>query len=396
MARPPENDYPDEIISDREMEPLSANQAKLPTVFFIIAAAAGLLILIGLQLFGGNNNNSGQVAERPVFTPPIDTTAQITRPRIPDPEPVIEDDFDDDDDFNTLNVLEIERLRQLALLNEQKMKLQEAQRQAEEAERDRRLKSSMLLVDNGGSALSSSTGGEFTNGAGPNNGFLGFEPDANENNDIISNKNERFLRDASVEQVVSAQAVKLADQDWLITQGTFISGVTETMINSDLPGLARAIVDKPVYGRTGKYVVVPKGSRLIGRYRSGIDIGQSRVYIVWSRLERPDGVVIDLGSPGTDPIGQAGMGGKVDKHFFERFGTSALFSAIGPTLSALLDDGNQSVNQREIIESTRDSAESSAEIILRQSMNIPPTIRVPQGTELTIFVNRDLSFSAVK
>ena len=89
------------------------------------------------------------------------------------------------------------------------------------------------------------------------------------------------------------------------------------------------------------------------------------------------------------------MEGEVDNHFFERFGTATLFSAIGPGLAALLDDPDRSANSQAIIDGGRDGFERSSEIILRQSINIPPTIRVPQGSEITIFVNRDLSFGSL-
>ena len=290
MARPPENDYPDEVVSDREIKPLTTSGSRLPTLYIKIAGAVGLLVFVGLQFFGGNNNS--QVAEsapKQVFTPPVDTSAPLPRPQlvVPDPEPEPEP-VQTKAVQKPLNLLEIERLKQMALLEEQKVRLAEAKARAEEEERNRRLKSPLILVDHGGTAPTTEDNfNSFDSGGFNNRDFEAFnrDQDPNDRNQINTNANERFLRDASDEQVVSAQAVRLANQDYLLTQGTFISGVTETMINSDLPGLIRAIVDKPIYGRTGKVIVVPKGSRLIGRYQSGVDTGQSRVYIVWTRLE---------------------------------------------------------------------------------------------------------------
>lgn len=394
MARAPENDFPEEIASDREIKPLATNSAKVPTAFIVIAGIVGLLVLILLQVMGGGNREQ-QVVERPRFTPPIDVSSLPDRPAFQQPIVPEEAQVETEDDTLNMNMLELERMRQLALLEEQRLRLQQARDEAAAAERKRRMESSMILVDRGGTAPTESDGVDrFTNSLDDTiiPGFGG-EADPNERNEIITNRSERFLRDASTEGVVKAQAVKLQNQDYILTQGTFISGITETMINSDLPGLVRALVDKPVYSRTGKRILVPKGSRLIGRYQSGVAVGQSRVYIVWTRLERPDGVVIDLGSPGADALGQAGMGGDVDTHFFERFGAATLFSALGPALSAVLDSGNQSANTQEIIQGGRDGFERASEIVLRQSINIPPTIRVPQGSEITIFVNRDLSFT---
>ena len=398
MARPPETDaYPEEIEADREIKPLTSDGGRLPTIFIVIAAVGGLLLLLLLQIFDGDDTVD-QTAPTEVFAPAIDPNAllipePVTPP--PPPAPVIEeeDDFPDEDDAMEFNLLEVERLRQLALLEEQRAQLIAQQEEARAAERRRRISSGMLIVDNGGTAPTTDDAASFEESVGPGFEDPFAEPDENERNEIITNRSERFLRDASVLEVVSANALKLTDQDHLITQGTFISGVTETMINSDLPGLIRAVVDKDVYSRTGRNIVIPRGSRLIGRYQSGIDVGQARVYIVWTRMERPDGVIAELGSPGTDPIGQAGMGGDVDKHFIERFGASVLFSTIGPAVSAVIGTDADSAVEQDLLISTRESTDRVAEIALQQSINIPPTIRVPQGSEITIFVNRDISFA---
>jgi len=155
-------------------------------------------------------------------------------------------------------------------------------------------------------------------------------------------------------------------------------------------------VDKNVYSRTGKNLVIPKGSRLIGRYRSNVQRGQSRVFIIWSRLERPDGVIVDIGSPGVSPIGIAGLGGDVDNHYLEIYGASVLLSTLGPFISLLAGDNESaSSEEREIINGSQSSFNETAEIALENSIDIPPTIHVAQGTEISIFVNRDLSFADV-
>ena len=319
----PDSDFPPEIASDRDIKPLTSPGARLPTSFIFIAALVGLAVLILMSLFGNGDRNTPAEPVRPAFTPTIDTDGLDDRPIFtrpvqpePEPEPDPEPRPNPIDQLDTLNVLELERMRQRALLEEQRLKLRQAREAAEREEYNRRIQSSIVLVDRGGTAPTESDGvDEFiSSDASP---FAGFptDQDPNDRNEIFTNSNERFLRDVSNEQVVKAKAVKLEGLDTLITQGTFISGITETMINSDLPGLIRAIVDKPVYGRTGNLVLIPKGSRLIGRYQSGVTVGQQRVYIVWTRLERPDGVVVDLGSPGAGPLGQAGMEGEVDNHF---------------------------------------------------------------------------------
>ncbi|MGQ4828530.1 TrbI/VirB10 family protein, partial [Enterococcus faecalis] len=79
--------------------------------------------------------------------------------------------------------------------------------------------------------------------------------------------------------------------------------------NSDLPGFVRAVVSRDVTGFDGNRVLIPAGSRLIGQYRSGLAAGQSRAFVIWTRMIRPDGVSVALGSPVTDTLGRAGLGG---------------------------------------------------------------------------------------
>ena len=151
-------------------------------------------------------------------------------------------------------------------------------------------------------------------------------------------------------------------------------------------------MDTPVYSRTGRVKLIPKGSRLIGKYQSGMQEGQTRVFIAWTRLERPDGIVIDLGSNGADTLGRAGLGGDVNTHFFKRFGAAALLSVIGPTVALLVENENSSQNESQIIQAGTESFNKSAEIALENSIKIPPTVSVDQGTRINVFVARDLSF----
>mgnify|MGYP000153266909 CR=1 FL=1 len=88
------------------------------------------------------------------------------------------------------------------------------------------------------------------------------------------------------------------------------------------------------------------------------------------------------------------MTGNVDKHLIEIFGASTLLTTL-PVIPALLQNDNQSANQTQVIEGARDGFNQAAAIALQNSINIAPTITVPQGSEITIFVNRDLSFKGV-
>ncbi len=183
----------------------------------------------------------------------------------------------------------------------------------------------------------------------------------------------------------TATAAATFDPRTTVTQGTLIPAVLETAIDTSVPGYVRAIVSTDVRSFDGARVLVPKSSRLVGQYKSGVSAGQKRAYVVWTRLIRPDGVSVDIGSPAVGFNGQTGLAGKVNSHFFERFGSAMLLSVVGG-LSTL--GGNASV----IIGGGGQSAAAAA---INQSGQVGPTIRVRQGEPIRVFTAKDLDFSKV-
>lgn len=205
-------------------------------------------------------------------------------------------------------------------------------------------------------------------------------------NDDLS-ADDKFADRVAAAENAPARAVRISNSSYTVPQGAIIAGVLETAINSDLPGYVRAVVSRDVMGFDGRRVLIPSGSRLIGQYRSGLAAGQSRAFIVWTRLTRPDGVTVSLGSPVTDPLGRAGLGGKVDSHFLKRFGSAILLSVVQSGLGLLQRGGN------DVVVRTADDAKSVAGIALQRDISIPPTVKVAQGTAIRIFIARDLDFS---
>lgn len=202
---------------------------------------------------------------------------------------------------------------------------------------------------------------------------------------------ERFSARISGSNVDVAHASRIHDLSHTAPQGTVIPAVLETAINSDLPGFVRAVVSRDVRGFDGTVVLIPRGSKLIGQYRSGVALSQTRAFVVWSRVITPDGVSIDIGSPGTDQLGRGGLEGETDTHFFERFGSAILLSVMGAGLERLADSGNN--NNTAIIIGSQQQATQVASIALQKQIDIPVTIKVPQGTPLQVFVTRDLDFA---
>jgi type IV secretory pathway VirB10-like protein len=192
------------------------------------------------------------------------------------------------------------------------------------------------------------------------------------------------------EERSAARAGRLGNSSFTVPEGTVLAGTLETAINSDLPGHVRAVVSRNVTSFDGSQILIPKGSRLVGQYQSNLAVGQKRTFIIWERLIRPDGVTIALVSPGTDSLGRAGVTGKVDSHFMRRFGAALLLSVI--------DAGSRAVSAGSgnvVIAGGAGGAASAAGTGLQNDVNIPPTIKVAQGTAIRIFLNRDLDFTDV-
>ena len=173
-----------------------------------------------------------------------------------------------------------------------------------------------------------------------------------------------------------------------VTQGTLIPAILETAIDTNVPGFVRAVVSQDVRSFDGSRVLIPRSSRLIGQYQSGMQNGQKRAYVIWTRLIRPDGASVNLASPAVGFDGTTGLEGKVSGNgFFSRFGSAMLLSVVGG-LGTLATGGASSV----IIGGAGSSAATAA---AEQDGKRGPTVRVRIGEPIRIFTGRDLDFSSV-
>jgi type IV secretion system protein VirB10 len=189
----------------------------------------------------------------------------------------------------------------------------------------------------------------------------------------------------------SARATVMRHRPTTVPQGTLIPAVLETALDSTRPGLARALVQSDVRGFDGNRVLIQRGSRLIGEYRADLQPGQNRAMVMWTRLVRPDGVTIALGSPAADPLGSVGIKGRVNTHFFEKFGAAILQTALDVGANYASRLGGSSV-----IVSLPGTVLNTAAAPLTSGTQVQPTLKVKQGTAITVFVARDLDFTAVE
>ena len=238
----------------------------------------------------------------------------------------------------------------------------------------------LLVLDN--STPPTLSGASAPNRAAPGSSASGLaKPEAN------LSPEEQFSARAGDESVPTSHAHRLDHPGKIVPQGTVIPAVLETALNSDLPGYARALVSGDVRSFDGSHLLIPRGSRLIGQYKSALQSGQSRALIVWNRLLRPDGISIQLGSPATDDLGQTGLAGKVDSHFFQRYGSAILLSVIDGLAGAVGGSGNT------VVLGSVSGSTGAAGVALQNQIKIPPTVRILQGTPIQVFAARDLDFT---
>ena len=151
------------------------------------------------------------------------------------------------------------------------------------------------------------------------------------------------------------------------------------------------MIQRDVRSFDGSNILIPAGSRVIGQYKSGVAQGASRVFVLWTRLIRSDGVSIDLASPATDDLGRAGIGGKVNRHFLQRFGGAILTTVLSAGLNAAT--ASRSGGSTIVVGSAGEAASLAGQAA--GNGDIPPTITTRQGAAVRIFVARDLDFSRV-
>ena len=254
-----------------------------------------------------------------------------------------------------------------------------------------RLQSKMILADGAKEGESSDlfgSSGDDASSNDPNSQFLS----------RIAKSNTKAQK---------ARATTIGNLNRTIAQGRLIQATLETAINTDLPAPIRAIVSRDTYAEAGMHALIPRGSRLIGQYSTDLSGGQSRVFVIWTRVIRPDGIDVMINSPLVDQIGQAGVGGQVDNKFQEIFSRSIMASivSIGFAMGVESIQPGDSSSTSSITGTTQSGNTASSATInalnrlgattdsfLQRFINPRPTILVDQGTPLNVFVNRDLIF----
>jgi type IV secretion system protein VirB10 len=215
---------------------------------------------------------------------------------------------------------------------------------------------------------------------------------------------EDFARRSGADGQWTLNASRSPGVDYELKSGTILPGIMLSGINSDLPGTLLAQVSQNVFDTaSGRYLLIPQGSRLFGRYDSRVIMGQERVLIAWNRVILPDGSTLDLGSmPGADQGGYAGFTDSVDNHYMRLFGSAIIMSMITGGMAYSVDSlsNNNSNNNNNNNPSIQDEMGSALAAtmgqasvnLLNRNMNIAPTLEIRPGYRFNLIVMKDIAF----
>ncbi|QUD90141.1 TrbI/VirB10 family protein [Phenylobacterium montanum] len=218
-------------------------------------------------------------------------------------------------------------------------------------------------------------------------GVAGVQPAASE-----ADRKLAFLNQGDKRAAVSPESLQAAASPYVLQAGGVISAALVTGLRSDLPGEVIAQVTADVYDSpSGRYLLIPQGSKLIGQYDAQVAFGQIRALLAWTRLILPDGRWIDLGrEPGADPQGYAGLSGRVDNHWSQLFKAAAL-----STVLSIGAEAGTSSNQNDLAQAIGQGASDSISQVGRRvvgrSLAIQPTITIRPGFPVRVLVTRDLA-----
>ncbi|NEY92015.1 TrbI/VirB10 family protein [Tabrizicola oligotrophica] len=199
---------------------------------------------------------------------------------------------------------------------------------------------------------------------------------------------DEAFRRAGADKAEVRQSEVIANPGHTIMQGTLIEAALETALSSDLQGNVVAQVSHDVWSFDMSQVLIPRGSKLFGRYDSDVDLGQRRVLIAWDRLVTTDGQSVELAAYGTDRVGRSGLPAKVRSHFLQRFGSAALISIIGAAPAVAANIKDEAVS--DAAQNVGDGFTDAVGTVVGDYLTIAPTLSVDQGAIVMIRVDADL------
>lgn len=194
----------------------------------------------------------------------------------------------------------------------------------------------------------------------------------------------------------------LGNRSLMVSEGTTAKCVLRTRIVAMKPGFVICKLAEPIMSANGKFVLADTGSKVTGEQSGSMRNGETRLYVLWRRIETPTGVIINIDAPATDALGGSGIDGEVDNHWSQRIGASLALSLVNDAFAyeiakASSNNGTAATSNvgNTAFQNTTQSGNKIAEKVLDSTINIPPTLYRNQGDQILIMIPRDLDFSSV-
>lgn len=256
-----------------------------------------------------------------------------------------------------------------------------------------RLRSGLLVSDNDGQnkiiggATQEGMQQTLGNSGHTQNNLFG-EMEGSGGNPLASNLNPT--------NTASTKANRFINRNLLLAKGTVIQCSLKTRIETQVAGMVACTTLRDTYSDNKKVLLIERGSLIEGEYQHTAEMGQTRIFVLWTRVRTPKGVVVNLNSPATDTLGGAGVGGHVKHHFWRRFGNALMFSLIQDGISTGFQRLEKSNTAQTIVyENSEQTTDDIVQEIIKSTSNIPPTIYKNQGDNAAVYVARDVDFSSV-
>ncbi len=205
----------------------------------------------------------------------------------------------------------------------------------------------------------------------------------------LQSRKTAFASEPGTSPVYNPDRVQDPLSPYQLMAGSLIPASLVTGINSDLPGTVIAQVTQNVYDTArGQHLLIPQGSRLIGRYQSEVSFGQDRALVVWDRILMPDGSSITISEPGSDASGYAGLKDRTDHHWDKVFAAAGLATLLG--IGAELGPGEDGDIERAIRRGTTDTINEAGQRAVDRSLSVQPSITIRPGWPVRVIVTKDL------
>ncbi|MCK8373824.1 type IV secretion system protein VirB10 [Erwinia amylovora] len=380
-----ENEEQQQIPSDRGLPSISKNKRSGAGGVGQKVVLAIIAILVILALIGVNGGFSGKEEKKQTTQSKEDSVANLLGPApdLPPPPAPPKSTAKESDEDTMVHTNVAPPPPSSASTGARKGKEEPT------PEERKRTKSLLAFGDISKPAKSSAEDGSNGNGEAV---AVNAERDSSLREDDTADSLNKRLKGT---QIDGTRASVMRDRSFFITQGTFLGCSLETAISSDVPGMVSCRLTQDVYSTDNKVLLLEHGSKVVGQYQGGVQRGQSRIFVLWTRVETPNGVIVKLDSPGADGLGRSGLDGFLDKHFWDRFGAAIMLSTIdngGEYLANKASGGNKNGNTQFNFGGTTDTAKDMAGIALENDVNIPNTLVKNQGDRINIYVARDLDF----